>query len=143
MGIRGPTYIAIAPEAKPDLTAGWLKAIDARIQQDARGTLVLFEANLCPLWARISAGPGLARTSDLELEIEMVVWLGLIGTDHFRLARSEELLDIAGSWDASAFMTDPEVRVIEQDILEELGADYTAPMFTRSTAQPCATHSPN
>lgn len=108
MGIRGPTYIAISPEATPDIRACWLKAVSAEIRQDERGTLVLFEANLRPLWARFTAAPGLASTSDMEAEMEMVVWLGQIGSDHFRLARSEELLDIAGNWDASPFQTDQE-----------------------------------
>ncbi len=124
MGIRGPTYIAISPEATPDLRARWLKAVSAEIRQDERGTLVLFEANLRPLWARFTAAPGLASTSDMEAEMEMVVWLGQIGSDHFRLARSEELLDIAGNWDASPFQTDQDVLAIERAIVEELGADY-------------------
>ena len=69
MGIRGPTYIAISPEATPDLRARWLKAVSAEIRQDERGTLVLFEANLRPLWARFTAAPGLASTSDMEAEM--------------------------------------------------------------------------
>lgn len=136
MGIRGPTYIAIAPEATPDLSARWLKAVSAEVRQDARGTLVLFEANLRPLWARFTAAPGLASTSDLEAEMEMVIWLGQIGSDRFRLARSEELLDIAGNWDVSPFLSDPDVLAIERAIVEELGADYAASVISIATASP-------
>jgi hypothetical protein len=134
MGIRGPTYIAISPEATPDIGARWLKAVSAEVKQDTRGTLVVFEANLRPLWARFTAAPGLASTADLEAEMEMVVWLGQIGSDRFRLARSEELLDIAGNWDASAFLSDPDVLAIERAIVEELGADYAASIVVVAAA---------
>ena len=143
MGIRGPTYIAISPEATPDLRARWLKAVSAEIRQDERGTLVLFEANLRPLWARFTAAPGLASTSDMEAEMEMVVWLGQIGSDHFRLARSEELLDIAGNWDASPFQTDQDVLAIERAIVEELGADYACSPAMATAAPPTHAASSN
>ncbi len=140
MGIRGPTYIAISPEATPDIRARWLKAVSAEIRQDERGTLVLFEANLRPLWAWFTAAPGLASTSDMEAEMEMVVWLGQIGSDHFRLARSEELLDIAGNWDASPCQADPDVLAIERAIVEELGADYAGSPSMAAAAAAAPTH---
>ena len=122
MGTRLRTYIAIAPTSAPNLAAGWITAQSAEVVADARGTLITFEANIQPLWSRIPDEPGPVPTLDLDSELEMYRWLGTIGTNHFRLVRHGDDMDLAGSWrGAAAFLDQPEVRDAEEELRSALG----------------------
>ncbi len=111
MGTRANTLILIAPNANPDLKAPWIAEQSAAVTTDDRGTMIEFEANFTPTWARFGA-PGEVRLNDLELELSMLRWLSSMGSQHWLLIREGEIEDIAGGWDGGAFAGDAEAGLM-------------------------------
>ena len=125
MGIRARTYILIAPSVRANYAAPWLAAQSAEITHDARGTLITFDVNLRPTWARFQDAPGPVTLVDLTVEMDMLAWLGTIGAASFRLVRIGEIQDYAGTWPATAYRDDPEVEEIELEAFDFLGPEGT------------------
>lgn len=123
MGIRSQNYLALPPEHPLPGNAPWVAQLGAELRRDARGTLVLFDTNFQPLWARF-AGRG-AYLTDLDTERALLQFLGTVPDARFRLVRVGELTELAGTWNAAPFHADADVQALEAALRAELGPDYS------------------
>lgn len=122
MGIRSMNYLALKQGMTlPPEVARFYNPETAEIISDASGTLIIFESNITPMWAR--DGKGTCCTLDLESEVALHAYLGQQAKDDFRLVRAGEETDSRGRWFGHPFQENPEVQSIEQTYTKNLAEE--------------------
>ena len=119
MGIRSNNYIAIKPSIP--LTYAVMKYLNkdtADIQIAEMGTLIVYESNFTPMYAR--KGPGC--TFDLEMEVEIQKFLGSMPESFFHMKRAGDEIDHRGEWTDHPFGDNEAVIAIEQETADALAA---------------------
>ncbi|WP_341744600.1 hypothetical protein [Azonexus hydrophilus] len=112
MGIRSMNYIVLKPGIRlSEAVRKYLNKDTAEIVTDERGTMVVYESNFTPMWAR--DGRGEQCTLDLEEEIAVHRFLGSLPVDSFYMKRAGEQCDHRGKWEDHDFQNCSSVLEIE------------------------------
>lgn len=116
MGIRSMNYIVLYPGVVlPEAVSKYLNNDTAEIVSDERGTLIVYESNFTPMYAR--DGRGENCTFDLEEEIAIQRFLGSLPVDSFYMKRAGEINDYRGKWEEHDFSNESSVLEIEHTYL--------------------------
>lgn len=116
MGIRSMNYIALKPGIRLTEAVGkYLNEDRAEVVSDERGTLVVYESNFTPMYAR--DGRGENCTFDLEEEIAVHRFLGSLPVESFYMKRAGEQCDYRGKWEDHNFTDYDSVLEIESSYL--------------------------
>jgi hypothetical protein len=110
MGIRSQNYIAVKPGVR--LSPDMRRAVEGSIvQSDDVGTLIVYESNFTPMWAR--DGRGENCTFDLEQEVAIHRYLGERATSDFLMKRVGSEYGVRGAWKDHPFSGNADVRQID------------------------------
>jgi len=125
MGTRSMNYIALQPGISLSAEVKkFLHKDTAEIVSDERGTLVVYESNFTPMWARDRVGGCEAARAnnvrDLEEEIAVHRFLGSIPTNSFYMKRAGDECDYRGNWVEHSFRAEGYVAEIEAAFAREL-----------------------
>lgn len=117
MGQRSMNYMAFKPGVA--LSADVKKFLHkdtADIVTGERGTLVVYESNFAPMWARDQGGEAARANCVRDLEEEIAVqqrFLGMIPADSFYMKRAGDECDHRGNWEDHSFQSEGQVTKIE------------------------------
>lgn len=121
MGIRSSNYIALKPRVK--LTSAAVQALTLNAVDtlsEPRGTIIVYECNFTPMYARDKFGEHC--TFDLEAEIAIQKFLGTLPVESFFMRRVGDQFDYRGNWLKHAFLDDERVRDIEAQYASHVAA---------------------
>lgn len=125
MGIRSMNYIVLRPGvALTQAVSKYLNSDTAEIVSNERGTLIVYESNFTPMWARDRRGDN--AVFDLEEEIAIQRFLCSLPTDSFHMKRAGEISDHRGDWMAHDFLSESSVVEIEQTYLTGRGRSISS-----------------
>lgn len=111
-------YIAFKPEIDlSDSVSQHLHKDMAPLDRQKIGTLIVYESNFTPMWARAAEEN---CTRDLEMEIAVQRFLGTLPVDSFYIQRAGNQCDYRGASTDHPFAQDEDVIQIEADFLTDL-----------------------
>lgn len=119
MGTRSRNYIALAPSVQPT-GAFYGFMTENLVSLDERGSLIVFESNFCPMWARQQHDE---CTLDLEEEVMIHRFLGSLPASSFYMKRAGEDCGDRGEWKEHPFKDHEEVKDIDAQYVAELADD--------------------
>lgn len=111
MGIRSQNYIALKQGISLS-HAMKLVGEGADVLSNHGGTLIVYESNFTPMWAR--DGKGEACVFDLEEEMSVHRFLGSLDPQDFLMKRVGEEFGSRGKWTSHPFGENHDVQSIEQ-----------------------------